>query len=331
MTAPFSSRETAQRFAEGSDVITYEFEHIDAGVVAWLEERKPVIPGSEILSIAQHRREEKQQLARRGFPLVAHALASSQAELWEAVRDIGYPVVAKTATAGYDGKGQTVLSQEEDTRRMARHLGESPQELVIEKFESLLCEVSVIAIRSQKGEVATFPVAENEHRENILHLTMVPARISETIRRQAAELAREIIESFALTGVLCVEMFITREERILVNELAPRPHNSGHFSLDACDVSQFEALVRSICRLPLPVPRLFSPCAMINILGKHMDKLDVDRLMKIPGAKLHLYGKRRIERRRKMGHITVLAPTSHDVERQVAVVEALLGEDRAPG
>ena len=237
--------------------------------------------------------------------------------------------MAKTVTAGYDGKGQSILEDEEDARRLTRHLTSSPQELVIEKFESLHCEVSVVVVRGHRGEIVTFPVAENEHRENILHRTMVPARISETIRRQATELAREIIESFGLVGVLCVEMFVTRDERLLVNELAPRPHNSGHFSLDACDLSQFESLVRSICRLPLPVPRLLSPCAMVNILGKHLERLNVEKLMSVPGAKLHLYGKRRVERKRKMGHITVLAQTSHDVERLVATVEKLIGEDRA--
>jgi 5-(carboxyamino)imidazole ribonucleotide synthase len=178
--------------------------------------------------------------------------------------------------------------------------------------------------------VQEFPVAQNEHRDHILHLTVVPAGIDERLRRDALSLARRVIEGLAVVGVLCVEMFVTKDGRVLVNEIAPRPHNSGHFSLDACSISQFEALVRVVTGLEVPEPVLLTPCAMVNLLGRHLDVLNVEALHRLPGIKLHLYGKHRVESKRKMGHVTVLGPTAGDVWERVQRVRTLIGESNSP-
>jgi 5-(carboxyamino)imidazole ribonucleotide synthase len=177
------------------------------------------------------------------------------------------------------------------------------------------------------GSVATFPVCENIHHANILHMTFVPARVDERIQQEAVSLARGIIESFQLVGLLCVEFFVTRHGRVLVNEIAPRPHNSGHFSLDACSVSQFEALVRTICGLDMETPRLLSPCAMINLLGEDLERLDAEALHRLPGVKLHLYGKAEPRPKRKMGHITVLQHSQKEVERIISVIEEMISAE----
>lgn len=327
IAAPFGDPRAAEELARVSDVITYEFEHVDPDLVEWLAGQKPLFPGPELLRISRYRLREKEELNRRGFPIVEYAPASAPPELELALKRIGFPAVVKTASAGYDGKGQYVVRDRKNVEEMMRGFGEGFPELVVERFLSLRCEMSVIVVRGKDGSISTFPVAENEHRENILHITRVPARISRPVEQQALELAREIAESFRLIGVLCVEMFVTKDDRILVNELAPRPHNSGHFSLDACSVSQFEALIRSVCGVPIQSPRLLTPCAMINLLGKHISRLDVSRVQAIEGTKVHLYGKKRIEARRKMGHITVLGESQASIEATIRLIEEMIGED----
>jgi 5-(carboxyamino)imidazole ribonucleotide synthase len=169
-------------------------------------------------------------------------------------------------------------------------------------------------------------VAENEHRENILATTLVPARVSRDIADEAVRMSVDIIESFGIVGVLCVEMFVTTNGKVIVNELAPRPHNSGHYSLDACDISQFEALVRAICGVPFHVPQLLAPCAMVNLLGRNLDALNFDSLMEIPGVKLHLYGKKRREPKRKMGHVTILGNSQDHVLGLLPTIYVMIGE-----
>jgi len=326
ISAPWDDFGAAGRLAGGADVVTFEFENISPDTVAWLEERKPVHPGSAILKVSQHRRVEKSELKRRGFPVVDYAVATSREELVSSLRRLGLPVVVKTATAGYDGKGQAVLQSQADVDALLPGLTAAPREFVIERFLDLACEISVLVVREDDGTVISYPVQENEHRENILATTIVPARVPREISAEAVELSREIIESFGIIGVLCVEMFVTRDGRVIVNELAPRPHNSGHYSLDACDISQFEALIRAICGVPFHVPQLLAPCAMVNLLGRNLDALQVGSLMEIPGVKLHLYGKRRREPKRKMGHVTVLGPSQEHVLGLLPTVYELIGE-----
>ncbi|MBI2620109.1 MAG: 5-(carboxyamino)imidazole ribonucleotide synthase [Ignavibacteriales bacterium] len=336
ITAPFEDTQAAEQLGRSSDVVTYEFENIDAQTVETIESNKPVFPGSPILRIAQHRGVEKEALLKAGFPVVRFLSASTADGLKTAVREIGYPVVVKTSTTGYDGKGQSVLRTGEELESFLKKEGEQFAERVVEQFLPLQLEISVIAVRGREGTVTTFPVLENEHRENILHVTRVPAELPADLAQKATDLGRAVIEHFRIVGVLCVEMFVTHDGRLLVNELAPRPHNSGHFSLDASSVSQFEALVRCVCGLPIHQPRLLSPCAMVNLLGKHLQRLDLAEVQKIEGAKIHLYGKSRREPKRKMGHMTVLGRSRPEVEEKVQKLERLIGEEanavvRSPG
>lgn len=326
ISAPWDDFAAAGRLAESADVVTFEFENISPDTVAWLEERKPVYPGSAILKVSQHRQTEKSELRRRGFPVVEYAVASSREELAASIQRLGLPIVVKTATAGYDGKGQAVLVSQADSEAFLHGLGGAPREFVVERYLDLACEISVLVVREDDGTVISYPVAENEHRENILATTLVPARVPKEVSDEAVRMSREIIESFGIIGVLCVEMFVTKDARVIVNELAPRPHNSGHYSLDACDISQFEALVRAICGVPFHVPRLLAPCAMVNLLGRNLDALRVEALMEIPGVKLHLYGKRRREPKRKMGHVTVLGPSQEHVLGLLPRIYTLTGD-----
>jgi 5-(carboxyamino)imidazole ribonucleotide synthase len=234
-------------------------------------------------------------------------------------------VVLKTATSGYDGRGQTVLENSSQLEIFLSNLKEDIDH-VVEEYVELRAEISVLVVRDRSGALATFPVSENQHRANILHRTYVPARLPDSVQAKARQLACSVADSFGLVGLLCVEMFLTKNDEVIVNELAPRPHNSGHYSLDACSISQFEALVRALCGLSVPEPKLLSPCAMVNLLGKHLERLDPARLMSIPGTKLHIYGKKRSEPKRKMGHVTILRDTMQQVEETTRLVAAMIGE-----
>ncbi len=326
ITASFTDHAAAGQLSTLADVVTYEFENVDAGMVRWLEERNVVHPGSRILEISQYRRTEKDELRRRGFPTVEYRLASTPEELSRAVGELGYPVVAKTVSAGYDGKGQYVWrTKAEFTQVRASDLA---GEYIIEAFLPLACELSVIGVRGYDGNVVTFPVAENTHRDNILYTTVVPPHVSVEMQRRAEKLCQEVIESFDIIGELCVEMFVTEAGQLLINELAPRPHNSGHYTLDACDMSQFEALIRAICGLPLPAPRLLTPCAMLNLLGRDIRHLGLPSIFREEGVKFHLYGKKEVRARRKMGHITILGLTQDEVTRRLRNIAQMMEHGR---
>jgi len=328
IVAPFTDTEAASRLADASNVVTYEFENVDPECVDVISRSKPMLPGTAILKISRHRKIEKEALTDAGFPVVEFRIAKSSEEMRKAAADLNFPVVAKTTTAGYDGKGQHVLKHEGDLDLLCAGLS-GQHEFVVERFIPVYREVSVIAVREGDGTVVTFPVVENEHRDNILHVSRVPARVSSAVKEEALRLARSIITHFAMTGVLCVEMFVTQDGMVLVNELAPRPHNSGHFSLDACSISQFEALVRSVCNIPIQEPRLLTPCAMVNLLGKHLERIDFVKAQEIRGMKFHLYGKKKLEQKRKMGHVTITGASSEDVEEKVQIIEDMIGEGKS--
>jgi 5-(carboxyamino)imidazole ribonucleotide synthase len=299
--------EGALELAQASDVITYEFENVDAHVAAVLEEKSYVPQGSELLRTTQNRIREKSTLASFGIPVAPFEVIISEAEAEAAVQKLGIPAVMKTATGGYDGKGQYVVRRIEDAASAYLELAKAGTDIIVEQFIPFTMEVSVIAARSVSGEVRTFPVAENVHRENILHLSIVPARIEPTIAQRAEELARTIAEKLEVVGLIAVEMFVTEDGNVLVNELAPRPHNSGHYTMDACVTSQFEQHIRAICDLPLGDTTLLSPVVMVNILGEHLVPI-LDKIETLPiSAKLHLYGKKDSKPKRKMGHINILA------------------------
>ncbi|WP_276356632.1 5-(carboxyamino)imidazole ribonucleotide synthase [Cohnella caldifontis] len=315
IVAAYSDREAARELARRSDVITYEFENVDADVAAMLESESYVPQGSALLYTTQHRLREKRALEAAGARVAPYAEIGSLQELREAAARLGLPAVLKTATGGYDGKGQWVLRAEAELEPAWSEASRAGTELVLEKFISFSKELSVIAARRPSGGVTTFPPAENVHVNNILHLSIVPARVPDKIRVEAESLAVSIAESLGVVGLIAVEMFLGADGTLYVNELAPRPHNSGHYTLDACRTSQFEQHIRAICDLPLGDTSLLTPVVMVNVLGQHMEKLmewlpacdlEAEKLGVEP--KVHLYGKAEAKPGRKMGHVNVLAP-----------------------
>ncbi|WP_021881500.1 5-(carboxyamino)imidazole ribonucleotide synthase [Paenibacillus sp. D9] len=315
IAAGYDDREAARELASRADVITYEFENVDAGVAAMLAEQSYVPQGSELLYTTQHRLREKRAIEAAGARVAPYEEISSEAVLREACGRLGLPAVLKTATGGYDGKGQWVIRSEAEIPAAYAELSRSGAELVLEQFVSFRMELSVIAARSSLGEVKTFPAAENIHIDNILHLSVVPARVPAAVLEEAERLAVRIAEGLEVVGLIAVELFLTEEGELFVNELAPRPHNSGHYTMEACRTSQFEQHVRAVCGLPLGDAGLMSPVVMVNVLGQHVEPLvshlsrfdeEAARLGAVP--KLHLYGKAEAKPNRKMGHVNVLAP-----------------------
>lgn len=309
--ANYDDTEAARMLAQVSDVITYEFENVDAGVAEMLMKESYVPQGSELLYITQHRLREKKAIEASGAQVAPYETIDSETKLSEAANTLGLPCVLKTVTGGYDGKGQFVIRSMEEVPKAYKALSQSGTELVLEKFIRFQKEISVIAARNPSGQVEVFPPAENIHVDNILHLSIVPARISTEVEEKAKQLAMQIAESMKVIGLIAVEMFLTEEGQLYVNELAPRPHNSGHYTMEACKTSQFEQHIRAICDLPLTSTELLTPVVMVNVLGEHMEQLmhwiEQGQLNKYdPTLKIHLYGKQDIKPKRKMGHINLL-------------------------
>jgi 5-(carboxyamino)imidazole ribonucleotide synthase len=313
--AKYDDQEAARELARRSDVITYEFENVDANVAAMLETESYVPQGSALLYTTQNRLREKRAVEAAGVKVAPYAEIVSLEGLRASATSLGLPAVLKTATGGYDGKGQWVLRTEQDLEQAWNEASQASTELVLEKFIHFDKEISVIAARSPSGEVRTFAPAENIHVHNILHLSIVPARIDESVRAQAERLAVSIAETLGVVGLIAVELFLTADGELFVNELAPRPHNSGHYTMEACRTSQFEQHIRAICNLPLGDPALLTPVVMANVLGENMEPLldwiaGKDAVAERLGVepKVHLYGKAEAKPKRKMGHINVLAP-----------------------
>lgn len=311
--AVYDDVEAARELAGSCDVVTYEFENVDAGVAALLEQESYVPQGSKLLYTTQHRLREKRAIEAAGVPVAPYREVTSAGSMQQAVEELGLPCVLKTVMGGYDGKGQRVIRHLEEVQAAYEELNTAGVGLVLESFVPFQCEISVVAARSTKGEVRTFPPAENIHVNNILHASIVPARVSEELQARAEQLAAQLIEGLDAVGLLAVEMFVTKAGEIYVNELAPRPHNSGHYTMDACATSQFEQHIRAICGLPLADPRLLTPVVMVNILGEHME--EVLKLLTSTASqtatekvipKLHLYGKSESKNGRKMGHVNLL-------------------------
>lgn len=314
--ANYDDQEAARELARRSDVITYEFENVDAGVAAMLESESYVPQGSSLLYTTQHRLREKRAVEAAGVKVAPYAEIVSLESLRSSAVKLGLPAVLKTATGGYDGKGQWVLRTEQDLEAAWAEAGQSGTELVLEKFIVFEKEISVIAARSPSGEVRAFAPAENIHVNNILHLSIVPARIEESVRAKAEKLAVSIAETLGVVGLIAVELFLTTDGELFVNELAPRPHNSGHYTMESCRTSQFEQHIRAICNLPLGDPALLTPVVMVNVLGEHLEPVlewmgQKDALAKKLRVepKVHLYGKAEAKNKRKMGHINILTPT----------------------
>jgi len=325
VNASYQDADALLDFARGVDVVTYEFENIPAAALAVIAPLVPLHPSAEVLHTTQNRQREKAWLKANNFPHVAYAEALD-GDIAPAVAQVSLPCVVKTADFGYDGKGQMKLSTSADLEQaVAIFRG---RRCVVEAWCEFSCELSVIVARSTTGETRAFPVSENIHTHHILDFSIVPARVSPVIAQAAEALAARIAEKIGVVGLLAVEMFLTTAGELVVNELAPRPHNSGHWSIDGCETSQFEQHVRAVCGLPLGAVAVREPTVMVNILGdawKWADGKLVGSprwavILEAPRAKLHLYGKAEPRSGRKMGHFTVRAA---DITTALAQAQAL--------
>jgi len=303
ITAHYNDREAIRKLAEISDIITYEFENIDYDALHWLKDHAYLPQGSELLLITQNRETEKKAIQAAGCEVAPYSIVKTKNELKKAVQELGLPAVLKTCRGGYDGKGQFVIKEEAQMEQAAALLAHGT--CILESWVSFKMEMSVIVVRSVNGEVSTFPAAENIHHNNILFQSIVPARVGEGIQQKAAELAVKLADELNLVGPLAVEMFLTEDGELLVNELAPRPHNSGHYTLDLCETSQFEQHIRAVCGLPLGKTDLLKPGMMVNLLGDEVKLVEEDPEL-LKEAKLYIYGKHEIKKGRKMGHITFM-------------------------
>jgi 5-(carboxyamino)imidazole ribonucleotide synthase len=317
VTASYDDLEAVRRFARQVSVVTFEFENVPAVAAEAAGEEAPVRPAGRVLHTAQHRVREKVFLDKAGFPVTPFAPVGSLEELELALGRLGCPAVLKTAGFGYDGKGQARIASPAEAAEVWRASGGGPA--ILEAFVDFEREVSVVAARGVDGAAADWGAIENRHRRHILDVALAPARLDEGVGREARRLAHALLEELDVIGVLCVEFFLTRGGRLLVNELAPRPHNSGHLTFDASVTSQFEQQLRAVCGLPLGSTELLRPAAMANLLGDLWSAGEPDwpAACRSPRVKLHLYGKVEARPGRKMGHLTALADTVEEAEELV--------------
>jgi 5-(carboxyamino)imidazole ribonucleotide synthase len=298
--ADYTDTEALDRFAADVDVVTYEFENVPAETATFLSARVPVLPDPKILATTQDRLAEKQFVSGLGIGTAPFADVGEAAALAPALERIGRPAVLKTRRFGYDGKGQLTIKNGTDPQTAWREVGGQP--CILEAFVPFAREVSVVAARGQDGAVVCYDVTENEHRDHILKVSRVPAEMSEAGAQEARRIAETIARSFGYVGVLAVEMFVLRDGGILVNEIAPRVHNSGHWTLDGASISQFEQHIRAVAGWALGKPVRHGRVEMINLIGAEVE--DYKKWLAVPGAAVHLYGKAAVRPGRKMGHVT---------------------------
>jgi 5-(carboxyamino)imidazole ribonucleotide synthase len=315
-TASFSDIGAREKFSNLVQAVTFEWENVPAELCAWLERRHAVRPSSAVLKIIQDRVEQKQFLQSNGLPVAPFVGIESPDQLADAVKHLGIPSICKTATAGYDGKGQWRISQQLDVEavgRILRTIERPAPRWIIEQVVDFERELSILVARGPDGDCRTYPVVENRHERGILRMTLAPSTVSSHIAVRSSDLARQAVALLKGVGVFCVELFHTPDDHLFINEIAPRPHNSGHYTLDACTVSQFEQQVRAVCGSPLGEVRQLSPAVMVNLIGAEAQMvtsgLGFNDLLSTPGARLHLYGKKFVRPGRKMGHVTFLADT----------------------
>ena len=324
VVAKFDDADGARELARASDVVTIEIEQIAPAALAAALEHAPVRPGAEVLRIIQHRGRQKRWLADNGFPVGVHAHVDSAAALARAARDIGPALFVKANEGGYDGRSQVRFDGGDATEAWAALGGRAA---VAESALDLELELSVMVARRASGEIVVYPPAVNHHERQILAWSTLPGDLDPRVAREARELARGIAERFSLEGILAVEMFLVRDGRLLVNELAPRPHNSYHASELACPTSQFEQLVRAVCDLPLGAPEPARPAAIVNLLGDlWLDGRvpDFAAALAVPGTRLFLYGKHGARAGRKMGHLAAVGESPADALDRVRRAAALL-------
>ena len=328
--APYEDLDRVREFASGVDVVTFEFENVPAATAEAASECALVRPAGPVLHITQHRLREKTFLRDHGFPVTRFEPIRAVQDLRRVTPGFG-PAILKTAGFGYDGKGQYRVRTLPEAEKAWGAMG--GQEAVLEAVVDFEAELSVVGVRSAGGECAFFEPFRNTHVNGILDVTTSPAPFDGAITRRAHELARAVLEALNVTGVLCVEFFLDSGGQLLINELAPRPHNSGHLTIDACITSQFEQQLRAVCGLPLGSTMMFRPAAMANLLGDLWNGAEPDwaAACSLPEVKLHLYGKSDARPGRKMGHLTATADTANSAERIVRTARAMAAHEEPAG
>ncbi|WP_298859948.1 5-(carboxyamino)imidazole ribonucleotide synthase [uncultured Gimesia sp.] len=307
--AEYTDLEAVAEFAKNVDVISFEFENVLSETTETASKYAPVRPGANVLHIAQNRIREKSELRDAGIPVTPFAVVRSVEELQSALNELGCPAVLKSATSGYDGKGQVKIDSLEVAETAWNEVG--ADETVLEAFIDYTCELSVVGVRSLVGEFAFYGPMKNDHTNHILDISVFPSEVGEAINAEAIEITRAVFEHLDVVGVMCVEFFLTSDHRLMINEIAPRPHNSGHLTINGHVTCQFEQQVRAICGLPLGSTQSLGPVAMANLLGDHWEAgaPNWNALKQFSDVKLHLYGKQESRIGRKMGHLTALAET----------------------
>lgn len=315
-----------ERLAGVADVITLDTEHVPAKLLAHIENRTPVHPSSAVMSVVQDRLHQREFLAREGLPQTRHVGVSCEEDLARVAASVSFPCILKTRTSGYDGKGQARASSAAELPRAWEKIGRAPA--VAEAFVDFEREVSMVLARGQGGELRYYPLVDNEHRQHVLHLSSVPARATSALCAEAEQLSARIASALGHVGVMAVEFFVTREGKLLVNEIAPRTHNSGHFSFGAAETSQFEQHVRAVCGLPLGDTTLLRPAVMLNLLGDLWGRgtPNWSDVLSHPGAHLHLYGKKAARPGRKMGHVLVTDASLEAAHRTAVAIYQKLAD-----
>lgn len=323
-TADYEDLYAVREFAASVDVVTFEFENVPSPTVDAAASLTQVYPSGDVLHTTQNRLREKAFLTKGGFPIAPYRPIESLVGLEAAVDELGMPSVLKTAGFGYDGKGQFKITHRDDIGAAYASLG--GQHGVLEAFVDFEREVSVVCARGRQGEFRHYGVIENTHADHILDVSVSPAGLKTASADRAVDIARSIAEAFTFVGTMCVEFFVTRAGELLVNEIAPRPHNSGHFTFDACVTSQFEQQLRAVCGLPLGSTEQFAPSAMANLLGQLWSCGEPiwERALGDPAVKLHLYGKLDAQAGRKMGHLTAMASSADVAAERVVAARAAL-------
>ena len=327
INAPYNDKNALKRFLSQVDVVTAEFENLPGSLLEAVESVKPLHPSSKAIVTTQHREREKLFLRNQGIACAEFRVVDDLKSLEAAVSELGSPCVIKTAAFGYDGKGQCKVNA--DTNLAEAWTAFDGHRAVVEQWVPFVCEVSVVGARGVHGKMVVHGCVENQHTHHILDVTISPARVDAAITAQAIGLWEAVAEGLDYIGTMAVEMFVTADGRVLVNEIAPRPHNSGHYTIDACVTNQFQQQQRAICGLPLSDPTQHTPAVMVNLLGdiwptptQHPDWSPV---LLHPRAKLHLYGKKEARARRKMGHFTVLGDTVDEALKQALQIRQALG------
>ncbi len=307
-------------FIKACDIATYEFEHINIEALLEIEKNIPLLPSSAVLKVKQTRASEKTYLKEKGFPVPNFQVLNDISHVPSIIKD--KQVIIKKSTGGYDGKGLYTIKSLSDFESIKNQLVD--EVFIVEDLVPYKKEVSVICGRNIKGDITVYPVADNVHQNGILHYTLAPADITDKAKSRAYEIAIELIKTLDIIGLLCVEMFLLDNNELFINEFAPRPHNSGHYTIDACDISQFEMLMRAICGFSLVAPQCFCNAAMLNIIGKGIDALDFQKLLSLPGVKIHLYGKKDVRNGRKMGHINIVGKDIEGVKEKLFYIKDLI-------